>query len=206
MSDIQRKIRKVLEAEAQAILSVTVDQAFERAVLQIERCAGKIITTGMGKAGLTARKFAAVLCSTGTPAVFIHPGEAAHGDLGLVAPGDLIVAFSNSGKTREVIELIHLAKQLGCETVIGVTSHAQSDLRSLSTVLIDMGPITEPCPLGLTPTASVAVMSAISDALAIVIMERKGFTADEYGIRHHGGYLGSRARAHNKREPSETPA
>ncbi|HEU5273680.1 MAG TPA: SIS domain-containing protein [Xanthobacteraceae bacterium] len=210
MTDIQRKIRRVLEAEAQAILAVPVDQAFERAVLQIERCPGKIVTTGMGKAGLTARKFAAVLCSTGTPAVFIHPGEAAHGDLGLVAGGDCIVAFSNSGKTREVIELIHLARQLGCDSVIGVTSHPDSELRALSNVLLDMGRVVEPCPLGLTPTASVAVMSAISDALAIVIMERKGFTAAEYGIRHHGGYLGSRARngaaPGAKREKSETTA
>jgi arabinose-5-phosphate isomerase len=194
MSEIQRRIRTILDAEAAAIHAIPVDGAFDQAIVQIEKCIGKVITTGMGKAGLTARKFAAVLCSTGTPAVFIHPGEAAHGDLGLVAAGDCIIAFSNSGKTREVLELIELARHLGCNAVIGITSHSDSKLKALSNVVIDMGAITEPCPLGLTPTASSAVMSAIGDALALVVMERKGFTKQDYGLRHHGGYLGSRTR------------
>ena len=104
--NIQSKIKAVLAAEAAAIDAVAVDATFEQAIGALEACPGKIVTTGMGKAGYIAHKFAAVLCSTGTPAVFIHPGEAAHGDLGLIAPGDCIVAFSTSGKTREVLELI----------------------------------------------------------------------------------------------------
>ena len=148
----------------------------------------------MGKAGLVARKFASILCSTGTPAAFIAPAEAAHGDLGLIAPGDCLVAFSTSGKTREVLEMIELGRHLKLGCVIGVTSHPDSGLRGLSDIVIDMGEIEEPCPLGLTPSASIAVMSAISDALALALMDLKGITKEDYGRRHHGGYLGKRAR------------
>ena len=195
--DIQDKIKAILAAEADAITAVAVDQTFEQAIRVLEACPGKIVTTGMGKAGYIAHKFAAVLCSTGTPAVFMHPGEAAHGDLGLIAPGDCIVAFSTSGKTREVLELIEFSRHLSSGKIIGITSHPETELRSLSDVVLDMGEIVEPCPLGLTPTASMAVMSAIGDALALVLMERKGITKRDYGLRHHGGYLGARARLDN---------
>jgi arabinose-5-phosphate isomerase len=195
--NIQAKIKAVLAAEAAAINAVAVDATFEQAIGALAACPGKIVTTGMGKAGYIAHKFAAVLCSTGTPAVFIHPGEAAHGDLGLIAPGDCIVAFSTSGKTREVLELIEFSRHLSSGTVIGITSHTETELRSLSDVVLDMGDIVEPCPLGLTPTASMAVMSAIGDALALVLMERKGVSKRDYGLRHHGGYLGAKARLDN---------
>ncbi len=195
--NIKQKIKTILAAEAAAISAIGVDAAFEQAIEALERCAGKVVTTGMGKAGYVAHKFSATLCSTGTPAVFIHPGEAAHGDLGLIAEGDCIVAFSTSGKTREVLELIEFSRHLGSGRVIGVTSHPETELRALSDIVLDMGEIVEPCPLGLTPTASIAVMSAIGDALALVLMERKGVTKRDYGLRHHGGYLGSRARLDN---------
>jgi arabinose-5-phosphate isomerase len=195
--DIQKRIKAILAAEAAAITAVEVNGAFDRAIALLEGCAGKIVATGMGKAGYIAHKFSATLSSTGTPAVFVHPGEAAHGDLGLIAGGDCIVAFSTSGKTREVLELIELSRHLGSETVIGITSHPESDLRPLCDVVLDMGEIVEPCPLGLTPTASMAVMSAIGDALALVLMERKGVTKRDYGLRHHGGYLGAKARLDN---------
>jgi arabinose-5-phosphate isomerase len=195
--DIQKRIKAVLAAEAAAITAVTVDGAFEQAIALLESCAGKIVATGMGKAGYIAHKFSATLCSTGTPAVFVHPGEAAHGDLGLIAGGDCIVAFSTSGKTREVLELIELSRHLGSEKVIGITSHPESELRPLCDVVLDMGEIVEPCPLGLTPTASIAVMSAMGDALALVLMERKGVSKRDYGLRHHGGYLGAKARLDN---------
>ena len=195
--DIQRKIKAILAAEAAAIAAVEVDDSFGAAIKLLEDCRGKIVSTGMGKAGYVAHKFSATLCSTGTPAVFIHPGEAAHGDLGLYASGDCIVAFSTSGKTREVLELIEFSRHLGPGKVIGITSHPETELRALCDVVLDMGEIVEPCPLGLTPTASVAVMSAIGDALALVMMERKGITKRDYGLRHHGGYLGSKARLDN---------
>jgi arabinose-5-phosphate isomerase len=157
-----------------------------------------VLTTGMGKAGHVARKFASTRCSTGTPASYVHPGEAAHGDLGLIDAEDCIVAFSTSGQTREVLEMLELGRHIGLRTVIGVTSHPDSVLRGLSDIVIDMGPITEPCIHGLTPSASTTVMLAISDALALVLMEEKRFTKHDFGLRHHGGYLGRRSREDNE--------
>ena len=191
---IERRVRAILDSEAEAIKAVSIDASYGKAVELIETCAGKIITTGMGKAGFVANKFAAILSSTATPAVFIHPAEAAHGDLGMLAPGDCIVAFSTSGKTREVLEFIQLSRRMNIRSVVGITSHTDSGLRELSDVTINMGVIKEPCPLGMTPTASMAVMAAIGDALALVLMERKSVTREQYGMRHHGGYLGRQAR------------
>ena len=191
---IERRVRAILDSEAEAIKAVSIDASYGKAVELIETCTGKIITTGMGKAGFVAHKFAAILSSTATPAVFIHPAEAAHGDLGMLAPGDCIVAFSTSGKTREVLEFIQLSRRMNIGSVIGITSHTDSGLRELSDVTINMGVIKEPCPLGMTPTASMAVMAAIGDALALVLMEKKSVTREQYGMRHHGGYLGKKAR------------
>ena len=191
---IERRVRAILDSEAEAIKAVSIDASYGKAVELIETCAGKIITTGMGKAGFVAHKFAAILSSTATPAVFIHPAEAAHGDLGMLAPGDCIVAFSTSGKTREVLEFIQLSRRMSIRSVVGITSHTDSGLRELSDVTINMGVIKEPCPLGMTPTASMAVMAAIGDALALVLMEKKSVTREQYGMRHHGGYLGKKAR------------
>lgn len=195
--DIQARMREIIEAEARAVAAIQVNADFERAVQLMAACRGKVLTTGIGKAGYMANKFAATLCSTATPAHFLHPAEAAHGDLGLVGPNDCIVAFSTSGKSAEVIEMLELSRHLGLETIIGVTSHPESPLRDLSDVVLDMGQITEPCPLGLTPSASIAVMLAISDALALSLMELKGVTTHDFGLRHHGGYLGRSARTDN---------
>ncbi len=195
---VQDTMRRIIAAEAAAISAIEITDAFERALEALYVCEGKVVATGMGKAGLVARKLAVTLASTGTPAVFVHPGEAAHGDLGMIAKGDCIVAFSTSGKTREVIEALELSRHLGSGTIIGVTSHPDSDLRRVSDIVLDMGEVTEPCPLGLTPSASTAVMYAISDALALTLMERKGITKHEYGLRHHGGYLGRMARTDNE--------
>ena len=143
-------------------------------------------------------KFAVTLSSTGTPAIYVHPGEAAHGDLGVVSEGDCLVAFSTSGKTREVIEMLELAEHLGLSKVIGITSHAESELRKHCDIILEMGVIEEPCPLGLTPSASIAVMNAIADAITLALMELKGITKQQYGLRHHGGYLGRVARLDNE--------
>jgi arabinose-5-phosphate isomerase len=198
MTETRAKIRRILDAEAAAIKAVEVDETYERAIEALLNCRGKVVASGIGKAGFIARKFAAVLCSTGTPASFIHPAEAAHGDLGVISAGDVIIAFSTSGKTREVVELVELSRHLTDATVICITSHPESELRRLSDIVLDMGVITEPCPLGLTPSASMAVMGAIGDALALVLMERKAVTRRDYGLRHHGGYLGHRARLENE--------
>ncbi|MCA8962121.1 MAG: SIS domain-containing protein [Planctomycetes bacterium] len=196
--DFQKRFREIVEAEADAIRRIPINGEFERAVSAIHDCSGKVLTTGIGKAGHIAAKFAATLCSTGTPAAFVHPAEAAHGDLGLVSEDDVIVALSTSGKTREVLEMLELGRHLGLSTIIGITSHPDSALRELSDVVIDMGIIEEPCPLGLTPSASIAVFLAITDAIALTLLELRGFTAHDYGLRHHGGYLGRKARLDNE--------
>ena len=192
--DIKRRVREIFAQEAQAIANIPVTDDFERAVYLLKECNGKVLTTGMGKAGHIANKFSATLCSTGTPASFVHPGESAHGDLGIIEKNDAIVAFSTSGKTREVLEMLVAGRELGLHTVIGITSHPDSKLRELSDVVIDMGIIQEACNLDLTPTTSMAVMLAISDALALLLMELKDFSREDYGMRHHGGYLGKKAR------------
>ena len=192
--NIKERITEIFTQEAQAISSIPVTDEYERAVNLLKDCNGKVLTTGMGKAGHIANKFSATLCSTGTPASFLHPGEAAHGDLGLIEKNDAIVAFSASGKTREVLDLLVAGRELGLHTVIGITSHPDSTLRELSDVVINMGMIKEACQLELTPTSSMAVMLAISDALALLLMELKGFSPQDFGKRHHGGYLGKKAR------------
>lgn len=203
MEDIINRAREIIKAEADALLSIPLDKSFEDAVQILFNCKGKIITTGMGKAGNIAKKIAGTLCSTGTPASFLHPGEAAHGDLGLLASGDVILAFSTSGKTREVIEMLQLAHHFGIDKIVGITSHPDSEIRSLCNIIINMGEIKEPCYLGLTPTSSTTVMIAIGDALALTLMEKKNFKKEQYGLRHHGGYLGQKAR---RKSIEEQPA
>ena len=196
--DIQTRITEIMAREAEAISSVKVTPEFEQAVNSLRECTGKVLTCGMGMAGLAARKFSYTLCSTATPAAFIHPGEAAHGSLGLVGPEDCVVAFSTSGKTREVIEMLELCRHLSPKTIIGITSHPDSKLHDLCDIVLDMGLVEEPCPMGLTPSATIAVQLAISDALALVLLEMKGVTREDYGLRHHGGYLGRKARTDNE--------
>lgn len=194
--NIKENIAAIIEKEANAMKSINITDAFEDAVNVLFKCKGRIVTTGIGKAGFMAHKFASTLSSTGTPAFFVHPAEAGHGDMGMIDRNDLIVAFSTSGKSTEVIEMLQIAKDLGIYKVIGITSHVDSPLRELSEIILDMGPdIEEPCPLNLTPSATIAVMLGISDALALTLMELRGFTASDYGQRHHRGYLGSITRA-----------
>src|SRR3954469_3282968 len=186
--NIQERIAEILAAEAAAILAIRVTPDFESALLALRDCPGKVLTAGMGKAGHVARKFASTLCSTGTPASYIHPGEAAHGDLGLIGPEDCLVAFSTSGKTREVIEMLELGRHLGLKTVIGITSHPDSELRGLSDIVLDMGVVEEPCLHGLTPPSTIVVMPAITAAVALALMALRGFPRHDFGLRHHGGY------------------
>ena len=193
--DIKQNMSQIIETEAAAIQAINVTDAFEDAVNILMSCPGRVVTTGIGKAGFIAHKFAATLSSTGTPAFYIHPAEAGHGDMGMLAEGDCIIAFSTSGKSVEVIEMLEIAHHLGIHSIIGVTSHTDSPLRDLSEIVLDMGPdIEEPCPLNLTPSATIAVMLAISDAIALTLLELKNFTKEDYGMRHHKGYLGSITR------------
>ena len=194
--DIKARMTDIIAKEAEALRGIKVTDAFEQAVTSLSRCKGKVVTTGIGKAGYIAAKFAATLSSTGTVACFVHPAEAGHGDLGMLTTDDCIVAFSTSGKSNEVLEMLENARRFGVPTVIGITSHTDAPLRALSHLLLDMGPdIEEPCPLKITPSASIAIMLAISDALALTLMELKNFTIEDYHARHHRGYLGSITRA-----------
>jgi len=196
IDSVKNRIRVVLSAEADAISAIPITDAIYDAVDLMSHCNGKIIISGMGKAGIMARKMAATLSSTGTPSIFLHPGEAQHGDLGIISPDDILFVMSTSGKTREVIEMVKLSQNL-YETkikVISITSHLNSNLRSISDVILDLGIIAEPCPLGLTPSASTTAMLALCDAIAIAIMDEKGITKHDYAKRHHGGYLGAKAR------------
>ncbi|MFT7688665.1 MAG: arabinose-5-phosphate isomerase [Candidatus Azotimanducaceae bacterium] len=193
--NIKERMSDIIRTEAEAIQKIQVTDDFEKAIMLMLACKGKIITTGIGKAGYIANKFAATMASTGTPAFFVHPAEAGHGDMGMISEHDLIVAFSTSGKSIEVLEMLENANHLGVSQIIGITSHVDSPLRKHSQIILDMGSdIKEACPLQLAPSATIAVMLAISDALALTLMELKGFTSEEYGKRHHKGYLGSITR------------
>ena len=196
--DIRQNMKRIMDAEAAAIRDIAITDAFEDGIQLLMATPGRVITTGIGKAGFIARKFAATLASTGTPAFFIHPAEAGHGDLGMVTEHDAIVAFSTSGKSTEVIQTLQIARTLGVSRIVGITSHPDSPMRSFCEVILDMGSdLVEPCPLKLTPSASIAVMLAISDAVALTLMELKAFTKQDYGRRHHSGYLGSITRPSN---------
>lgn len=197
--DLERA-QAVLNAEAEAILSIRLNDTFLQAVEILRKCKGKVITTGMGKVGIIAVKLATTLSSTGTPAFFLHPGEAAHGDLGMVSKNDVLITFSNSGKTREVLETIERAKRLNGMHLIAITGHPDSPIGRQCDLVLSIGAVQEPCPLGLTPSASTTAMMALSDALALVLMQKKGFTKADYAKFHHGGYLGRRARKEAKQE------
>ena len=188
------RARAVLAAEAEAIHAIPLDDHFLRAVQILKNCKGKVITTGMGKVGIIAVKVATTLSSTGTPACFLH------GDLGLVGKHDVMITFSNSGRTREVLETIGRAKKLNGMHLIAVTAHRNSPIARQSDVVLCIGKIKEPCPLGLTPSASTTAMLALGDALALVLMEKKKFTKADYAKFHHGGYLGKRARQEARKE------
>lgn len=188
-----KRAKAVLTAEQQAIASIPLGNELIVAIDLILQCNGKLVTSGMGKAGIIAQKVAATFSSTGTPAVFLHPGEAQHGDLGMIGPNDVLLIFSNSGKTREALELVELTARLypGQIPVISITSHPESDLGQRSTLALCIGKVEEACSLGMAPTASTTAMLALGDTLCILTMEQRKFTRDDFLKRHHGGYLGS---------------
>lgn len=187
--------REVLRQEAKAVeaLAGRLDASFREAVELLFSCRGKVILSGVGKAGVIARKIAATLSSTGTPAHFLHPTDAQHGDLGVVAPGDVAILLSNSGQTAEVVALVHHLKNVGAKLVV-VSGNPQAPICQPNTcdVFLDMGVIEEACPLGLAPSCSTTVMLALGDALALTVLRRRGFTGEDYIRFHPAGDLGRR--------------
>lgn len=192
-------MRDIISREAAAIMNLPVSDGYAEAVdlivEQVNRRGGKLICSGMGKAGQIAMNIATTFCSTGTLAVFLHPSEAQHGDLGIMQREDLMLLLSNSGKTREIVELVELAKALNpAVKIIVITGNADSLLAGLGDVTLWTGGAAEVCPLGMTPTTSTTMMTVMGDILVVATMKAIGFTVGEYAKRHHGGYLGHVSR------------
>jgi arabinose-5-phosphate isomerase len=193
------EIRRVLDQEAEAIRSIPISSEYDEVVEliyeKIHQKGGKIIASGMGKAGHVANHMATTLSSTGTPSLFLHPSEAQHGDLGIIRENDVLLVLSNSGKTREILELVELTHALYAQIpVIIITGNPDGPLARKSKLVLFTGNPDEVCPLELTPTTSATTMAVISDVLVVLMMKRIGFTSMDYARRHHGGYLGQKSR------------
>jgi len=201
---MNEKVTAIFSVEAEAIRSIPSDQDFDGVVKllhdRIHTKGGKVIASGMGKAGQVANNIATTFSATGTPAIFLHPSEAQHGDLGVVRENDVLLVLSNSGRTREILELVELTHQLhpGLPVVL-ITGNAEGEIVKKSTFTLFTGRPEEVCPLGLTPTTSTTVMMVLGDALTVLLMKKIGFSAEEYAKRHHGGYLGEKLR-NNRRK------
>lgn len=185
--------KRVLEIEARAIAALVdrLDERFAKAVDLLHECAGKVVVSGMGKSGLIGQKIAATLASTGTPAFFVHPADGIHGDLGMLAKQDALLAISNSGETEEVLKLLPFMKRLSIP-IIALTGRAQSTLAKNSDVVLDVSVSEEACPLGLAPTSSTTATLAMGDALAIALLQKRGFKEEDFAQFHPGGALGRR--------------
>ena len=183
--------REVLEVESRAVrdLADRLDAGFVAALELLHGCRGRVVVTGLGKSGIICKKIAATLASTGTPALFLHPAEAVHGDLGMVTTGDVVLAVSNSGETAELLQLLERIKRLGV-TLISLTGNPSSTLASQSDVHLNIGVSQEACPMDLVPTASTTASLAMGDALAIALAERRGFREEDFASLHPGGRLG----------------
>ena len=189
--------RAVIETEASAVaaLAERIDDNFARACHIILNCKGRIIVIGMGKSGHIGHKVAATLASTGTPAFFIHPGEASHGDLGMITRDDVLIVFSNSGETDEVLTLLPVIKRLNVP-LVALTGNPQSTLARSAAVHIDVSIAREACPLGLAPTSSTTAALAMGDAIAVALLEARGFSAADFALAHPGGTLGRKLLLH----------
>jgi arabinose-5-phosphate isomerase len=188
---ILQRAKQVLNIEATGIVSLIdrLDDRFVQAVELLYNCQGKVVVTGLGKSGLICRKIAATFSSMGTPSFFLHAGDANHGDMGMIVEGDVVLAISNSGETEEILTLIPILKRIGVR-LIAMTGNHGSTLSRAADVALDAGVTEEACPLGLSPTASTTAALALGDALAVILLEKKGFKEEDYALRHPGGILG----------------
>ena len=180
-----------LESEGLATLADALDDRFTRAVSVLAGVSGRVVVSGMGKSGHVGRKIAATLASTGTPAMFVHPAEASHGDLGMIVAGDAVLALSNSGDAPELADLVNHAKRFGLP-LIGITSRAESALGRAADIALILPKVPEACPMGLAPTTSTTMQMALGDALAVALLTRRGFTAADFRVFHPGGKLGAK--------------
>ncbi|PLW69986.1 KpsF/GutQ family sugar-phosphate isomerase [Pseudohalioglobus lutimaris] len=192
-SNFNHSAKRTIDMEAQAVaaLGERIGEDFDAACQLLLECKGRVIVTGMGKSGHIARKIAATLASTGTPSHFVHPGEASHGDMGMITVGDAVIALSNSGEVSEVVTLLPLLKRIGSR-LIAMTGNPNSTLAKAADAHLDTGVETEACPLDLTPTSSTTTALVMGDALAIALLEARGFTAEDFAFSHPGGTLGKK--------------
>jgi arabinose-5-phosphate isomerase len=192
------RIKDLLNREASAVMNIPVNESYQKAIEiiynQVHVKKGKLISSGMGKAGQIAQNIATTFSSTGTPAVFLHPSDAQHGDLGVIQENDVLLLISNSGKTREILEITDLARKLYKLPLLVITGNPRGELADKAEVILTTGNPEEVCPLGLTPTTSTTTMTVIGDILVVLMMEKIGFTVSDYAKRHHGGYLGWKSR------------
>ena len=196
---MREKISKLIQKEVESIQKIPVDENFESAVTlihqHVHQKGGKLVFSGMGKAGQVGHNIATTLSSTGTPSIFLHASEAQHGDLGILQSNDILFLISNSGKTNEILQLVELSKALHPDIpVICLTGHPENELGRISNITLSTGEPQEICPLGLTPTSSTTVMTVIGDILVVLLMEKINFTRQDYAKRHHSGYLGQKSR------------
>lgn len=192
-NNILEYAKAVLKTEAEAIYSLIdrIDKSFEDAVNLMYHCHGKVIVTGMGKSGIICKKMAATFASSATPAFFLHPAEGVHGDLGIILKDDLVIAVSNSGETEEILKLIPVIKIKGIK-IIAITGNVNSSLAQAADVVLDVKVKEEACPLGLIPTASTTAALVMGDALAVALLNKKGFTPEDFALIHPGGALGKK--------------
>ncbi|MBI4681837.1 MAG: KpsF/GutQ family sugar-phosphate isomerase [Nitrospirae bacterium] len=193
MSELIDQAKNILRIEADAVNALVdrIDQSFVDAVEIMYSCTGKVVVTGMGKSGLIGKKIAATLASTGTPALYMNPAEGSHGDIGMISKGDVVLSISNSGETEEIIRILPTLKRLEIK-IIAMTGNPQSLLSKTSDVSLDVSVKEEACPMGLAPTASTTAALAMGDALAITLLNKKGFTEEDFAFFHPGGSLGRR--------------
>ncbi len=190
---ILERARRIFEIESEAVLELRerLNEDFVKAVNIILACRGKVIVTGIGKSGLVSQKIASTFACSGTPAFFLHPAEGLHGDIGMIARDDVVIAVSNSGETEELLKILPIIKRFGL-TMIAMTGKRESVLARNADVVLDVGVKQEACPLGLVPTASTTATMAMGDALAITVLDRRGFCADDFALLHPGGSLGKK--------------
>ena len=200
MDSTEAEIRDIINRELEGIRNIPIDNSIQNAVdlifSRVHMEGGKVVVSGLGKAGQIGHNIATTLSSTGTPAVFLHPTEAQHGDLGILQKNDVLFLISNSGKTKEIIELMTLSHKLfpGLKS-IALTGHPENELGTRADVCLSTGYPKEVCPLGLTPTTSTTVMTVLGDVIVVLMMNKIGFTKSDYAMRHHSGYLGQKSRA-----------
>ena len=192
-------IKDIINREIDGIRNIPVDGSIQQALdlifTAVHSNGGKVVVSGLGKAGQIGHNISTTLSSTGTPSIFLHPTEAQHGDLGMIQKNDILFLISNSGRTKEIIELLPLAKRLWPDIKsIGLTGHPENELGSMVDVCLSTGYPKEVCPLGLTPTTSTTVMTVLGDIIVVAMMKKIGFTKSDYAMRHHSGYLGQKSR------------